>query len=111
MRDRLATSRPPERVGEPIPVACATDYNRVQTAQILYRSDRGDSLPTGPFHEGVWEEGKPWNVSGVVEKRNQFLAENESGQWTMTELCRLYGITRPTRYAVLRRFAEQGERG
>jgi transposase InsO family protein len=50
-------------------------------------------------------------VSGVVEKRKQFLAEYKSGQWTMTELCRLYGITRPTGYAVLRRFAEQGEAG
>lgn len=53
----------------------------------------------------------PWKVSGVVEKRKQFLAEYESGQWTMTELCRLYGITRPTGYAVLRRYGEQSEAG
>ena len=53
----------------------------------------------------------PWKVSGVVEKRKQFVAEYESEQWTMTELCRLYGITRPTGYGVLQRYAEQGEAG
>src|SRR3974390_1270440 len=53
----------------------------------------------------------PWKVSGVMEKRREFLAEYESGQWTMTELCELYGITRPTGYAVLRRFVAGGEAG
>jgi len=53
----------------------------------------------------------PWKVSGVVEKRKQFLAEYTSGQWTMSEWCRLYGITRPTGYAVLRRYAEQTAAG
>src|SRR5271165_7117234 len=53
----------------------------------------------------------PWKVSGVVEKRKQFVAEYESEQWTMTELCRRYGITRPTGYAVLQRYAERGEAG
>ena len=53
----------------------------------------------------------PWKVSGVVEKRRQFLAEYESGDWTMSDLCRAYGITRPTGYAVLRRHEEDGEAG
>jgi transposase InsO family protein len=53
----------------------------------------------------------PWKVSGVVEKRKQFLAEYESGAWTMTDLCRVYGITRPTGYAVLRRYAQDGAAG
>jgi transposase InsO family protein len=53
----------------------------------------------------------PWEVSGVVEKRKEFLAEYASGEWTMTELCRVYGITRPTGYALLRRYAEEGEAG
>lgn len=50
----------------------------------------------------------PWKVSGVVEKRKQFLADYESGEWTMTDLCRVYGITRPTGYVVLRRYAQEG---
>jgi transposase InsO family protein len=53
----------------------------------------------------------PWKVSGVVEKRKQFLADYESGEWTMTELCRVYGITRPTGYAVLRRWVQDGDAG
>lgn len=53
----------------------------------------------------------PWKVSGVVEKRKEFLAEYASGEWTMTELCRVYGITRPTGYALVRRYAEEEEAG
>ena len=53
----------------------------------------------------------PWEVSGVVEKRKQFLAEYASGEWSMTDLCRAYGITRPTGYAVLRRFGTGGAAG
>lgn len=53
----------------------------------------------------------PWKVSGAVEKRKQFLAEYASGEWTMTELCGAYGITRPTGYAVLRRYEREGEAG
>jgi transposase InsO family protein len=53
----------------------------------------------------------PWEVSGIVEKRKQFLADYESGEWTMTDLCRAYEITRPTGYAVLRRYRRDGEGG
>jgi transposase InsO family protein len=53
----------------------------------------------------------PWEVSGVVEKRKQFLAEYATGEWTMSDLCRAHGITRPTGYAVVRRYAQAGERG
>ena len=53
----------------------------------------------------------PWKVSGVVERRQQFVAEYVSGQWTMTDLCRAYGISRPTGYEVLRRYAADGELG
>ena len=53
----------------------------------------------------------PWKVSGVVERRKQFLAEYQSGQWTMTELCRMHGISRPTGYELLRRWAAAGEAG
>jgi transposase InsO family protein len=53
----------------------------------------------------------PWEVSGVVEKRKQFLADYASGEWTMTDLCRAYEITRPTGYAVLQRHARAGEAG
>jgi transposase InsO family protein len=53
----------------------------------------------------------PWKVSGVVERRQQFLAEYASGQWTMRDLCRAYGISRPTAYELLRRHEAEGEAG
>jgi len=53
----------------------------------------------------------PWEVSGVVEKRKQFLAEYATGEWTMSDLCRAHGITRPTGYAVVRRYGQAGEGG
>jgi transposase InsO family protein len=46
-----------------------------------------------------------------VERRKQFVAEYGLGQWTMTELCAIYDISRPTGYAVLQRYAESGELG
>jgi transposase InsO family protein len=52
-----------------------------------------------------------WEVSRVVEKRKEFLADYVSGEWTMSELCRAYKISRPTGYAVLRAYARDGEAG
>ena len=53
----------------------------------------------------------PWTLSGVVERRKQFVAEYRSGDWTMMDLCQAYGISRPTGYEVLRRYERNGELG
>lgn len=53
----------------------------------------------------------PWNVSGAVEKRKEFVREYESGDWTMSQLCRLHGISRRTGYEVMRRWREGGDDG
>jgi putative transposase len=53
----------------------------------------------------------PWKVSGVVEKRKQFLQEYESGERTMTDLCQAYGISRQTGYEVVERYGREGEEG
>ena len=39
----------------------------------------------------------PGKVSGVVEKRREFIAEYESGEWTMTDLSQAHGISRGNR--------------
>jgi transposase-like protein len=36
--------------------------------------------------------------TNVLEERLKFVADYESGQWSMTELCERYGVTRPTGY-------------
>ncbi len=53
----------------------------------------------------------PWKVSGVMEQRREFLRQYERGEQTMTELCRAYGITRPTGYAIWHRYERAVESG
>ena len=43
----------------------------------------------------------PWKVSGVVEERTRFIRDYERELWTMTELCRHYGIARKTGYKIV----------
>jgi transposase len=41
-------------------------------------------------------------------QRRGFVADHASGQWSMTELCERYGISRPTGYELLRRVEAEG---
>lgn len=53
----------------------------------------------------------PWKVSGVVEKRKQFVEEWLSESWTMTELCARHGISRQAGYNTVSRYQREGWRG
>ena len=53
----------------------------------------------------------PWKVSGVMEERARFAVEYESGEWTMAQLCRHYGISRKTGYKIVARWLQQGADG
>ena len=46
-----------------------------------------------------------------TEQRLRFLIDYASGQWSMSELCERYGVSRPTGYKWLKRVEEEGERG
>ena len=46
----------------------------------------------------------PWKETQVREERLKFIAAYLEGEWTMSELCRAYGISRPTGYEVLARY-------
>lgn len=46
-----------------------------------------------------------------MEQRLSFLMDYASGQWSMSELCERYRISRPTGYKWVRRVEEEGERG
>lgn len=50
----------------------------------------------------------PWKTSSVVDERTRFILEYESDEYTMTELCEIYGISRETGYYWLRRFQHGG---
>jgi transposase InsO family protein len=50
----------------------------------------------------------PWKESSVVEERTRFVLEYERGLCSMAELCRRYGIARPTGYVWVRRREAEG---
>jgi transposase InsO family protein len=53
----------------------------------------------------------PWKVSGVVEKRKQFVEQWLAKNWTMTELCARHGISRQTGYDTVVRYQRDGWKG
>src|SRR5216684_7600320 len=53
----------------------------------------------------------PWMETNVLDERFKFVADYESGQWSMTELCERYGVTRPTGYKWLARHRASGRAG
>jgi transposase InsO family protein len=53
----------------------------------------------------------PWKETSVVEERMRFVMDYQSGEWTMAELCRNYGISRPTGYSFIDRFEREGIAG
>jgi transposase InsO family protein len=49
--------------------------------------------------------------TNAKEQRRSFVRDYGSGQWSMSELCQRYGITRPTGYKWLERYGESGDEG
>jgi transposase-like protein len=49
--------------------------------------------------------------TNVLDERLKFVADYESGEWSMTELCERYGVTRPTGYKWLARHRADGRAG
>lgn len=53
----------------------------------------------------------PWSETTPMTERVRFIADLESTLYTMTELCRRYGISRKTGYKWAARFVSDGPRG
>ena len=53
----------------------------------------------------------PWKETNVDEEKIKFIAEYKNGGWSMTDLCKEFGIDRSTGYKYIRRFNEQGLEG
>lgn len=53
----------------------------------------------------------PWDETTRMSQRLRFISDWESGQYTMTELCERYGISRKTGYKWVERFEEAGPGG
>jgi putative transposase len=50
----------------------------------------------------------PWKECGVMEERFRFIDDWRSGDWTKSELCRHYDVSRATGYKWLSRYEEGG---
>lgn len=53
----------------------------------------------------------PWKATDVVDERTRFVLEYDSADYTMAELCRIYGIARKTGYEWVNRYEVEGLSG
>ena len=53
----------------------------------------------------------PWTDTTIMEQKIEFICEWRSGNYSITELCRVFGISRPTAYKIIARFEEKGYDG
>ena len=53
----------------------------------------------------------PWKESCVMDERMGFIVDQGSDEWTMSELCERYEISRKTGYKWLERYREGGVAG
>ena len=53
----------------------------------------------------------PWKEISAVNQRIRFIADWLSREYTKSELCRFYGISRPTADKWIRRYVERGPQG
>lgn len=53
----------------------------------------------------------PWKVTCEMDQRIRFVVDWERGEHTVTALCRIYGISRPTAYKWLARYQAEGIEG
>lgn len=49
-----------------------------------------------------------WKVESMENQKQKFILLQQTGQFTMTELCKQFDISRPTGYAILRRYESEG---
>lgn len=53
----------------------------------------------------------PWKETSAVDERVKFIADYLKEESTIADLCRAYGISRPTAYKWIERFEEEGPKG
>lgn len=53
----------------------------------------------------------PWKEQSPMNERTRFLSDHLSGLYTVSELCRRYGVSRKTGYKWIRRYDAEGPRG
>ena len=57
------------------------------------------------------DAGMPWKESRIVDQRLQFLSSYQKEEMSVSELCREFGVSRPTGYRWINRYKESGPEG
>ena len=53
----------------------------------------------------------PWKESRIVDQRLQFLSSYQKKEMSLSDLCREFGVSRPTGYRWISRYNETGPEG
>lgn len=53
----------------------------------------------------------PWKEQTTMEQKVAFICEWRTGKYSLTELCKSFGISRPTAYKMIHRFEQKGMEG
>jgi putative transposase len=53
----------------------------------------------------------PWSETSPMDQKRLFIAAHQRGALSLAELCRRYGVSRPTGYKWIQRFEEEGPLG
>jgi transposase InsO family protein len=53
----------------------------------------------------------PWKDTTTMEQKVEFICEWLSGKYTISELCRSYGVSRPSAYLLISRYEKSGIEG
>ena len=53
----------------------------------------------------------PWKETTTMDQKIEFICEWRTGNYTITELCRNFKISRPTAYKIMARFENEGYEG
>jgi transposase InsO family protein len=57
------------------------------------------------------EVNMPWKETSIMDERVSFIMDYQAAQWSVSELCLEYGISRPTAYKYIARYEESGITG
>ena len=52
-----------------------------------------------------------WKETTAMEQKIEFITEWRSGQYSLSELCRAFNISRPTAYKYIKRYHSEGLQG
>ncbi len=53
----------------------------------------------------------PWKETTMLEEKLEFINEWRAGNFNLSELCREFGISRPTAYKYIKRYQQEGIEG